>query len=402
MDEVKIYNIAMSQEEVQNQAKDIFQTVFEQKAEASLTLSSLLGDNKNKDNIIYDLELPTALDTMSVSWSSSNPDVIANDGTVTSPSEDTEVSMTATVTSGVLSYQKTFAFTVKGLDRSELDALISEAEKIDTTYLTEASKARLAAAIQGAKDAENSFAAVEKAQAELQLAMDNLYYLDEAVNPFAYIADPETEIAMKEGETKDLFAVPEAVSDYVTVEYASENDAVATYKDGTVTAAAEGKVIVTATVTAKYDGFKMEYSTAVEVTGSEEPTETPTPEPTEEPTETPTPEPTEEPTETPTPEPSEEPTETPTPEPTEEPTKAPTQEPTGNPTGAPTGTGTPTSTPGAGGTQKPSGSGQGTAQGGQSAQTGDPSSMVASSVTAAGAALLLAAAVIVRRRRKNS
>lgn len=402
VDEVKIYNIAMSQEEVQNQAKDIFQTVFEQKAEASLTLSSLLGDNKNKDNIIYDLELPTALDTMSVSWSSSNPDVIANDGTVTSPSEDTEVSMTATVTSGVLSYQKTFAFTVKGLDRSELDALISEAEKIDTTYLTEASKARLAAAIQGAKDAENSFAAVEKAQAELQLAMDNLYYLDEAVNPFAYIADPETEIAMKEGETKDLFAVPEAVSDYVTVEYASENDAVATYKDGTVTAAAEGKVIVTATVTAKYDGFKMEYSTAVEVTGSEEPTETPTPEPTEEPTETPTPEPTEEPTETPTPEPSEEPTETPTPEPTEEPTKAPTQEPTGNPTGAPTGTGTPTSTPGAGGTQKPSGSGQGTAQGGQSAQTGDPSSMVASSVTAAGAALLLAAAVIVRRRRKNS
>ena len=390
VDDVKIYSIAMSQEEVQNQALEEFQQMFAQQADDSLTLSSLLGDNKNENNIIYDLELPTALDTMSVSWSSSTPDVIANDGTVTSPSEDTEVTMTATVTSGVLSYQKTFAFTVKGLDRSELDALISEAEKIDTTYLTEASKARLAAAIQGAKDAENSFAAVEKAQAELQLAMDNLYYLDEAVNPFAYIADPETEIAMKEGETKDLFAVPEAVSDYVTVEYASENDAVATYKDGTVTAAAEGKVIVTATVTAKYDGFKMEYSTAVEVTGSEEPTETPTPEPTETPTETPTPEPTEEPTETPTP------------EPTEEPTKAPTQEPTGNPTGAPTGTGTPTSTPGAGGTQKPSGSGQGTAQGGQSAQTGDPSSMVASSVTAAGAALLLAAAVIVRRRRKNS
>lgn len=68
----------------------------------------------------------------------------------------------------------------------------------------------------------------------------------------------------------------------------------------------------------------------------EEPSATPTPEPTEEPTVTPTPEPTEEPTVTPTPEPTEEPTVTPTPEPTEEPTAAPTPEPTEAPTAAPT------------------------------------------------------------------
>ena len=469
VDDVKIYNIAMSAEEVQGQAPDVFQEAFEKQVDSALFINSLLGDNQNSANIVYDLSLPETLGDMSVSWSSDTKDVIADDGTVTSPSQETKVTLTATVTSGILSCEKEFTFTVKALDRSALEALIEEAEKIDTTCLTAESRSRLETAIQAAKDAENSYEAVEKAQAELQLAMDYLYYADEAVNPFAYLADPETEITMQKGETKDLFSIPEAISSYVMVEYASENDAVATYEDGTVKAVAEGKVIVTATVTAKYDGFKMEYSTAVEVAAAEpqEPTLdrveltgptkteyiqgdeldlsgltvkavysdgsskeiaagdytvsgydpntvgeqtvtvtyedktadfTVTVQAKEEPTETPTPEPSEEPTETPTPGPSEEPTETPTPGPSQEPTGTPTPDPTG----APTGTGTPTSTPGAGGTQKPSGSGQGTAQGGQSAQTGDTSSMLATSVTAAGAALLLAAAVIVQRRRKNS
>ena len=53
-----------------------------------------------------------------------------------------------------------------------------------------------------------------------------------------------------------------------------ENSDVAVYEDGTVTAAAAGKTIVTAKVTANYDVFVMEYSTAVEVEG--ESVQTPT------------------------------------------------------------------------------------------------------------------------------
>lgn len=51
----------------------------------------------------------------------------------------------------------------------------------------------------------------------------------------------------------------------VDVEYVSSDDSAATYVDGTVTALKEGKVTVTAIVTAKYDGYAVEYSTALDV-----------------------------------------------------------------------------------------------------------------------------------------
>ena len=72
-----------------------------------------------------------------------------------------------------------------------------------------------------------------------------------------------------------MFTLPDSVKDYVTVTYTSENEDVATYQDGVVTAVGAGKTIVTATVTAKYDGFQMAYSTAVEVLGQPEPTPEP-------------------------------------------------------------------------------------------------------------------------------
>ena len=143
-------------------------------------------------------------------------------------------------------------------------------------------------------------------------------------------------------------------------------------------AAAEGKVIVTATVTSNYDGFKMEYSTAVEVTGSGEPTTEPTQEPTGEPTQEPTG------------------------EPTEEPTGEPTQEPTGEPTQEPTGTQKPSGSVTPGGGQKPTGSGQGSAQGGHAANTGDSANLLLPAVTAAAASALLAGALAAKRRRKRS
>ena len=56
--------------------------------------------------------------------------------------------------------------------------------------------------------------------------------------------------------------IPDAVKEMVTVTYASEDENVAGYENGTVTANAVGKTIVTATVTAKdevlgYGGFSM-------------------------------------------------------------------------------------------------------------------------------------------------
>ena len=122
---------------------------------------------------------------------------------------------------------------------------------------------------------ENTFAAVDQAVRTLRFTLDHLYYRDEAVNPFAFIQEAETRVELEAGETAQVFTLPDSVQDYVTVTYTSENEDVATYQDGVVTVAGSGKTIVTATVTAKYDGFQMAYSTAVEALGQPERTPEP-------------------------------------------------------------------------------------------------------------------------------
>lgn len=266
VDDVKVYKVAMTDKEVQDQSREAFKIVFEKLVDSTLTVRHLLGDNKNQGEIIYDLNLIDSLDNLSLTWSSEDKSVIADDGTVTSPAETKEVTVKATVSNGTLTTEKEFTFTVPSIDRSELDKLIDEAKAIKTDYLTEVSKTRLETAIANAESVENTYSAVEKAIADLKLAMDNLTYMEEAVNPFAHITDPVTQTSLKVGETKDLFTVPDTVKDLVEVTYSSGDDKVVTYKDGTITAEGAGKAIVTATVTSNYDSFKMEYSTAVEVT----------------------------------------------------------------------------------------------------------------------------------------
>ena len=64
-----------------------------------------------------------------ITWKSSNPDVIAEDGKVTRPAAgegDAEVTLTATITSGEVSEEKEFKVTVKQqLTEEELDFIIN-------------------------------------------------------------------------------------------------------------------------------------------------------------------------------------------------------------------------------------------------------------------------------------
>ena len=275
VDEVRVYNIALSQEEVQEQALDEFQAMFQQSVEGTLEAAQLLGDNDSAQDVRYDLTLPQTAGGMDVTWTSSNPDVIATDGTVTSPERDTDVSLTAVFQNGLLRYEVSFDFTVTAFDRSQLDTLLEQARAVDTTLLTPESAQRLAQAVEAAEGVENTFAAVDQAVRTLRFTLDHLYYRDEAVNPFAFIQEAETQVELEAGETAQVFTLPDRVKDYVTVTYTTGNEDVATYQDGVVTAVGAGKTIVTATVTAKYDGFQMAYSTAVEVLGQPEPTPEP-------------------------------------------------------------------------------------------------------------------------------
>ena len=273
VDEVRVYNLAMTQEEVQKQALSEFQASFDAQAEQALDAADLLAPGQHANAVSQNLTLPATAGGLDVTWASSNPSVISNDGTVHSPAENTEVILTATFQEGQLTYEKAFPFTVQAPDRARLDQLMAQAEAVNPAYLTEVSAARLEQAMNAAKVAQD-YTAVENAISMLELALDYLQYRTEAVNPFAQIQDPATEISLESDEMFKLFSVPASIADFVTVTYRSSNDQIAAYDNGVVTPVANGKAIVTAAVTAKYDGFTVEYSTAVEVTGFAEPVET--------------------------------------------------------------------------------------------------------------------------------
>ena len=273
VDEVRVYDLAMTQEEVQEQALEAFQAAFAAQAEQALDAADLLAAGQHADAVSQNLALPATAGGLDVTWASSNPSVISNDGTVHSPAEDTEVTLTATFQEGQLKYEKTFTFTVQAPDDARLAQLMEQAEAVKPAYLTEVSAARLEQAMDAAKAAQD-YAAVENAISMLELALDYLQYRTEAVNPFAQIQDPAAEISLESDKMYKLFSVPASIADFVTVTYRSSNDQIAAYDNGVVTPVANGKAIVTAAVTAKYDGFTVEYSTAVEVTGFAEPVET--------------------------------------------------------------------------------------------------------------------------------
>ena len=248
VDEVRVYDLAMTQEEVQKQALEAFQAAFAAQAEQALDAADLLAAGQHADAVSQDLTLPATAGGLDVTWKSDKPSVISNDGTVYSPAEDTEVTLTATFQEGQLTHQKTFTFTVQAPDRVRLVQLMEQAEAVNTAYLTEVSAARLEQAMAAAEAAQD-YAAVENAISMLELALDYLQYRTEAVNPFAYIQNPATQISLEPNEIGNLFSVPASVAGFVTVTYESANDAIATYENGIVTPVANGKTIVTATVT---------------------------------------------------------------------------------------------------------------------------------------------------------
>lgn len=119
---------------------------------------------------------------------------------------------------------------------------------------------------------------------------------------------PATRMSVKAGDTVTLFTVPESVKDAVDVSYYSSNSTKATYDNGVMHALAGGKVTVTAIVTAKYNNYVMEYSTALDISEDAEvkPTDNPpaaTDEPIDNPTDEPQVNPTNEPQINPTTEP---------------------------------------------------------------------------------------------------
>ena len=265
VDELKVYNTALTEEQVQTENKAYYESILKTKVDA-VTEEELLGVNKGAEEVSYDLVFPDTIGGGAVEWTSSDEKIIASDGKVTNPEKDTKVTVKATVKAGILTAEKTFAFTVKAIDKASLNELIAKAEKLNIENYTKETADALAAAVDQAKKAGN-YAEIDKAIQNLHQAIGGLAFVSGYEDPFAVIdaAAPDKQKNMEAGESAQLFTLPDSVKDAVTVEYFSSDDASATYKDGKVTALKPGRVTVTAIVKAKYNGYMEEYSTALNI-----------------------------------------------------------------------------------------------------------------------------------------
>ena len=126
MDEVKIYNTCLTDKQV---AKEYNKIYVEQIADG-LKLGDLSA-------VVEDIELPeTAEGGATISWSSSNPEVISADGVVTRGVNNTEVELTATVKIGGVTTQRTYTATVIAANDAADVALAKEKLSI-TSFISE-------------------------------------------------------------------------------------------------------------------------------------------------------------------------------------------------------------------------------------------------------------------------
>ena len=262
----KIYDKAMTDEEIQL-SDPKYQEALEKNLE-DLTVADILSSNASASEVKYNLNLPAALNEIAVTWTSDKPEVVSAAGVVTNGTEDTEVKLTATITTGALTATKDFNVTVKALDKSELTAVIANAQAlINDPYIVADSVSAVRTAISDAANVATQ-SDVDKAVKKINKAMNKAEYVDAYVNPFEYInsSSYSQTAAVAAGGTARVFTLPESIKDTVTVSYASANpDIAAIDANGVVTGLKDGYASVVTTVTAKYDGFKMEYQTVVTV-----------------------------------------------------------------------------------------------------------------------------------------
>ena len=142
-------------------------------------LEIIFAKGDTADSVTKDLTLPNMGEWGSfITWESSNADVITNDGKVTRPNEDTEVTLTATIAKGEATDTKEFTVTVKAVDKTALNAKILEAEKLEERFYTAESWTGFPQALADAKTvATNEIATqeeVDEALADLTSAMEAL------------------------------------------------------------------------------------------------------------------------------------------------------------------------------------------------------------------------------------
>lgn len=264
----KVYNKAMTNDEVQESYKEPFKNNFKN----NFTVDKILGTkNPSKDQVKYNLALPTTFEEMPITWETSDKNVITNKGAVKNQAADTQVTLTAKVGSGILTAETTFTLTVKPADKTALTTAVANAnEALQDPYRSDNSKAKLQELVKKAEGVLSQ-SEVDTLVKNIEKAIANKEYSDLYLDPFTEIDNidlvKENASVMPKGTVSVMNkTVPASVKDIVTVSYKSQNTSVATVNaSGTVTGVKPGYALILTTVTAKSDGYAVEYQTLVKV-----------------------------------------------------------------------------------------------------------------------------------------
>ena len=270
IDDVSVYDQDLSAVQIrylfdQKSADQVFDEQL-----ANLTDAVIKGKNESLADVKYDLSLPQTQNGFALAWSAKPEGIVMPNGEVKNPAADTDVVLTATISSGAESKTKEFALKVKSAGKAELDSLLAQAKnELSSAYITEASRKALQEVIDKAAEATTQ-EEIDIAVSNIQRALRKISYTNaDYKDPLALIDEKNlsTSMDLKLNEKKQAFQVPAAIKDMVTVTYVSSKPEVASVDaSGVVTAKSVGYTKVTAAVTAKYDGFSMEYQTLVKVT----------------------------------------------------------------------------------------------------------------------------------------
>lgn len=261
VDDVRIYNRVLTDAEVADMyAADIGGMLTEN---GEMYEEVLGAGNTSAEAVKYDLHLPSHVSGTDITWSSSDPQIVSARGFVSNGQQDKTVTLTGNLTNG---RTITFTVTVKALDKTELLPVIEQAENIDTTYYTEESKAEFNAALEYARNVKSQ-RAVERAAERIEYAVKHLMYLEEYLDPWTALEKiaPAKALEIHKNDSKKIFPISGQLAGMVDVEYSSSDPKIVSYAGGTIKGLKEGKAVVTAKVTAKYDGWTMSYPTVVTV-----------------------------------------------------------------------------------------------------------------------------------------
>ncbi|WP_058306662.1 immunoglobulin-like domain-containing protein [Gracilibacillus massiliensis] len=116
-------------EEVAEIKRDAIDSILVEQAKQRLTVSQILGENKDAQTITEDLLLPdSGSNNTTISWKSSDPQWISDQGQVARPNHgqgNKTVTLTATLSDGNVSVEKEFSLTV--LEKTSVEQRLKEA-----------------------------------------------------------------------------------------------------------------------------------------------------------------------------------------------------------------------------------------------------------------------------------